>query len=66
MKAKDLIPLSPEDLRKKKQEIMKELMKANAQIASGTTPTSPGMVRELKKTVARINTELTKKESTKA
>lgn len=63
MKAKDIKSLSLEDLKKKTEEAKKELMKQNAQIATGTTPTSPGQVRNLKKTVARLANELKNKES---
>jgi len=66
MKAKDIHSLSPEDIKKKIEEIKRELMKQNAQIASGTVPTSPGQVREMKKTVARLVTELNQKERNKA
>lgn len=54
MKFKELQGLKSEELTKKEQEVRMELIKQNAQIATGTTPKSPGMVRELKKTLARI------------
>ncbi|MFP4423719.1 MAG: 50S ribosomal protein L29 [Candidatus Woesearchaeota archaeon] len=58
MKVKELHTLSEGELKDKLDEAKKELMKQNAQIATGTTPKSPGQVKQLKKTIARINTLL--------
>ena len=55
-KIKDLQSMSKEDLSSKLFELRKELIKHNAQIATGTTPKSPGQVREVKKTIAKILT----------
>ena len=65
MKAKDLQNMSAQELQEKLLEVSKELMNANAQIASGTTPKSPGQVRQLKKTIARIRTLQHQKEKEK-
>jgi len=56
MKIKDLRSMSKEDLNSKLIELRKELIKHNAQIAVGTTPKSPGQVRGVKKTIAKIMT----------
>ena len=56
MKIKDLRSMSEADLKSKLAELRKELIKHNAQIATGTTPKSPGQVREIKKTIAKIMT----------
>ena len=56
MKIKDLRSMSREDLNSKLLELRKELIKHNAQIATGTTPKSPGQIREIKKTIAKIMT----------
>jgi large subunit ribosomal protein L29 len=56
MKTKDLRSMSKEDMKSKLIELRKELIKHNAQIATGTTPKSPGQVREIKKTIAKILT----------
>ena len=61
MKIKELRQNSEEDLRKKKDELRKELIKLNAQVATGTTPKSPGQIKDIKKTVARIETVLQNK-----
>ena len=66
MKIKDLKAMSKEDLNAKLIELRKELMKQNAQIATGTVPKSPGQVREIKKTIAKIMTIASTKEPVKA
>ncbi len=48
--------MSKKDLNAKLTELRKELIKHNAQIATGTTPKSPGQVKEVKKTIAKILT----------
>ncbi|MGM5488220.1 MAG: 50S ribosomal protein L29 [Nanobdellota archaeon] len=58
MKVKELHTLSEGELKDKLDEARKELMKQNAQISTGTTPKSPGQVKVLKKTIARIKTLL--------
>ena len=44
------------DLENKIVELKKELMKINSQIAIGTIPKSPGKVKEIKRTIAKILT----------
>ena len=56
MKIKEIQGMSKEELDNKLEELKKELMKINAQIATGTTPKSPGNVTQIKKTIARIST----------
>ncbi|MBI1935153.1 50S ribosomal protein L29 [Candidatus Woesearchaeota archaeon] len=56
MKAKELRAMNDLDLGNKIMELRKELMKVNSQIAIGTAPKSPGKVREIKRTIARIIT----------
>jgi len=62
MKTKEISSLTVGELNDKLEEVRKELMKQNAQIATGTTPKSPGQVKQLKKTVAKIHTILLQKE----
>ena len=54
----DLRALSDEALRSKAAELRKELMKFNAQVAIGTVPKSPGTIRNIKRTIARVLTIL--------
>ena len=56
MKAKELKAMSELDLESKSIELKKELMKVNSQIAIGTLPKSPGKVKEMKRTIAKILT----------
>ncbi len=58
LKIKELESMRIEELNTKLEELKKELIKHNAQIATGTNPKSPGQVRVIKKTVARILTVL--------
>lgn len=56
MKAKELKAMSQADLDGKTAELKKELMKLNSQIAIGTIPKSPGKVKEIRRTLAKILT----------
>lgn len=56
MKYKELSKLSAEELEKKIKDMKAELMKLDAQVATGTTPKSPKQIRELKKNIARYET----------
>lgn len=52
--------MSKEELDKKLKELNLELMKMSAQRATHTTPTNPGKIKEIKKTIAKIFTKLNK------
>ena len=54
LRNKELKTMSKDELSNKLHDLRKELMKLNAQIATGTTPKSPGHVRTIKKTIAKI------------
>jgi large subunit ribosomal protein L29 len=56
MKIQELRSLSDKELDEKLLELKKEIMKNNGQIATGTTPKSPGHFKQLKKNIARIHT----------
>jgi len=51
---KDLKNMNVEDLKAKLVELRRDLIKENAQIAIGTTPKSPGLIKQIKKNIARI------------
>jgi large subunit ribosomal protein L29 len=59
---KELKGLSTEDLKKRLVELKKELLKLNVQVATGSNPENPGMLRLIKKNIARILTLLKMKE----
>ncbi len=65
IKTKELRSMDVADLDKKIKELKMELMKENAQIATGTIPKSPGNVRNIKKTIARIHTILAEPKANK-
>jgi large subunit ribosomal protein L29 len=52
------------DLINRLNELRLELVKERGQIAVGGSPSSSGRVKEIKKTIARILTELNKLEKT--
>ncbi len=54
MKFKELQQKSKEELEKITVETKLELMKERAQVASGAMAKSPGKIKQLKKTIARI------------
>lgn len=54
MKFKQLQALNAQDREKKLIEAKKELLKLNGQVVTGTAPKSPGQIKELKKTIARL------------
>lgn len=58
MKVKDLASKSKEELESQLVELRKELIKLNAQVATGTNLKSPGQISKLKKNIAKILTIL--------
>ena len=56
MKSKELKLMNEFDLESKVTELKKELMKINSQIAIGTLPKSPGKIKSMKRTIAKILT----------
>lgn len=56
MKYTDIKKLPKDELDKKVQELKTELMKLNAQIAVGTTPKNTKQIRDMKRTLAKIET----------
>ncbi len=56
MKFKELKALSPADREKKLLEAKQELIKLNGQVATGTTLKSPGQIKQLKRTIAKLLT----------
>lgn len=63
MKFKELVSLGAQDLEKRKTDAEFELIKLEGQVATGTPPSNPGRIRQLKRTLARITqVQNTKKE----
>lgn len=58
IKKSELVHMREPQLIEKLTELKKEMIKVNAQIAIGTIPENPGRIKEIKKTIARLNTLL--------
>ena len=58
MKSKDIKSMSKEKIESQLLELRRELIKLNTQVATGTTLKNPGQVRNIKKNIARLLTEL--------
>ena len=56
IKLKELQEMSPEDRKKKLEELRDELMHERGVAAMGGAPTSPGKIRQLRISIARILT----------
>jgi large subunit ribosomal protein L29 len=54
----ELKKMSIEQLQEKKVELQKEMVKINAQLSTKTTPENPGRIKAIKKTIARIYTQV--------
>ena len=65
MKAKEIRATDKNTLNEKVLELKKELLKVNAQVAIGTALKNPGQVKKIKKTLARILTINSQKDSEK-
>lgn len=61
MKSKEIRAIGEIEMKEKLNELYKELMKDNAQVATGTVPKNPGKLRRAKKTIAQIKTILHEK-----
>lgn len=56
LKPKEIRKMAPKELDKRLNELQLELSKERANINIGATVTSPGRLREIRKTIARIKT----------
>jgi len=61
MKFKEIEALDDKALAEKLKDLKMELLKENSQVATGTTPKSPGHLRDIKKMIARIKTIMTRR-----
>lgn len=62
MKSKQIKSMSEDDRKAKLLELRKEQIKLNAQILSGANMKNPALVKNTKKTIARILQQLKKEE----
>ena len=61
MKTEEIRSMAEKDIQIKLIELHKELIKHNAQIATGTQVKNPGQIRQTKKTIAKLKTVLNEK-----
>lgn len=59
-KMRELKKLTIEEMKAKMEDLNKQLIKINAQVAMGTVPQNPGSIKPLKKTLAKIKVLLIK------
>lgn len=65
IKKSEFKQMTEPQIKERLNELKKELMKYNAQISTGKVTESPGKVRLIKKTIARLNTFLNIKRNQK-
>jgi len=65
LKKKQLKTLTHADLLNRLNELKLELAKEKGQIKVGGSASNPGKIKDIKKTIARILTELKKREKNK-
>ncbi|MEM0372660.1 MAG: 50S ribosomal protein L29 [archaeon] len=53
---KDLRGMSTAEMDEKKQQLLAELSREKSAVASGTKPENAGRIREIRRTIARIET----------
>ena len=56
MKTKEIRKLKLDEFDKKMQEAKRELMLLQGQAKTGTPPKNPGMIKKLRRTIARMQT----------
>ncbi|MCC7575063.1 50S ribosomal protein L29 [Candidatus Woesearchaeota archaeon] len=56
MKTKEIRKLKPEEYDKKMSEAKRELMILQGQAKTGTPPKNPGMIKKLRRTIAKMHT----------
>lgn len=58
IRMKELRQLGNDDIREKLRQLRTELSSEKGAIAASTKPENPGKIKEIKRTIARINTVL--------
>ncbi|NYZ79978.1 50S ribosomal protein L29 [Candidatus Micrarchaeota archaeon] len=55
-KVKELRAMSAEEMKEKEQQLLLELSREKSAVASGTKPENAGRIREMRRTIARMET----------
>ena len=63
LRTKDIKKLGDKELSEKMNELKLELAKEKANIAIGATVSSPGRIKEIRRGIARIETEKTSRKT---
>ena len=65
MKTKDVLKTKKEDTNKKMTELKRQLMILQGQAKTGTPPKNPGLIKNLRRNIARLKTIQNQKEDKK-
>ncbi|MDR0439136.1 MAG: 50S ribosomal protein L29 [Methanocalculaceae archaeon] len=62
-RAKEIAQFSDVELVENEQKLRNELIQQYGKVSAGGAPESPGKIREIRRTIARIMTEKTKRQA---
>ena len=62
-RAKEIAQFSDAELIENEQKLQNELIKQYGKVSAGGAPENPGKIREVRRTIARIKTEQTKRQA---
>jgi len=64
LKTKDILEMTPEERKNRLKELKEELMHERGVAAMGGAPTSPGKIRAVRTSIARLMTVMTQEGET--
>jgi len=62
-RAKEIAQFSVEELKENEEKLSLELVQNYGKVSAGGAPENPGKIREVRRTIARIKTEQTKRQA---
>ena len=62
-RAKEVAQFSDAELVENEQKLRNELIQQYGKVSAGGAPENPGKIREIRRTIARIKTEQTKRQA---
>ena len=62
-RAKEVAQFSDAELVENEQKLRKELIQQYGKVSAGGAPENPGKIREIRRAIARIKTEQTKRQA---
>ena len=63
VRAKEVAQFSDAELVENEQKLRNELIQQYGKVSAGGAPENPGKIREIRRTIARIKTEQTKRQA---